>query len=220
MKKIMMMVVAVAAMTFASCGQKAANAPEAGEEVAEVTTEQAQEAAQGIISELTAKLESKDASAVQELITSIQVKVAEFIKSNPEAAKAYVEQVQTYLKENAETIKTVVGDNAIVNTAVQTLTATSADDVVSTISNALTSSEENAEAAATSVKENAEQAVESVKENAKEKANETVDNAKAKANEKVNEANQKVNEKVNEAAQKTNNAINDATNKAAKKLGL
>ena len=163
----MMMIVAVAAMTFASCGQKAA-APAEGE-ATEVTTEQATEAAEKVISDLKAKLEAKDASAVQEIITAIQEKVADYIKSNPEAAKAYVEQVQAYLKENVETIKSVVGANTIVNTAVETLTAASADDVVSTISNALTTTEEASEAAADSVKENTEQAIESVKENAKEK---------------------------------------------------
>lgn len=220
MRKIMMMVVALVAMTFVNCGQKSVNNVEASDSSTVVTTEEAGEIAKAAIEELKSNIDAKDANAVQEAITSIQEKVKEYIQTNPEAAKAYVTEVQSYLKENAEAIKTIVGNNAMVNTAVTTLTAASADEVVSSLSAALTTTEVAGEEAATSVKENAEQALESVKENAKAKANEMVDNAKAKAEEKKNEAKQKANEKVNEAAQNTNKAINSAAEKAAKKLGL
>ena len=79
MRKIMMMVVALVAMTFVSCGQKSVNNVEASDSSTVVTTEEAGEIAKAAIEELKSNIDAKDANAVQEAITSIQEKVKEYI---------------------------------------------------------------------------------------------------------------------------------------------
>ena len=85
MKKIFMMAVAAAALTFASCGQKQ-QAPvdpnaEAIDSVA-VLTEEANTAADEVISQLGANLESKDVSAFQTALEAVKAKVADFLAKN------------------------------------------------------------------------------------------------------------------------------------------
>ena len=44
------------------------------------------------------------------------------LKENPEVAKEYVAKVQTYLKENADKIKELAGENAAIVSAVEAAT--------------------------------------------------------------------------------------------------
>ncbi|MBQ9637407.1 MAG: hypothetical protein IJV36_05880 [Prevotella sp.] len=200
MKKILF-VVAAAAFTFASCGNKT-NAPEAVVDSTEVVAEEANAAADEAISNLTQLLDGQDASALQTAIEAIKAKAAELVAVNPEIAKEYVAKVQNFLKENADKVKALVGDNAAVNTAVAALTAVSADDVVSgflsTVGDAAGNAVEGAKEAVEGAKDAAAQAVEDAKNAAADKANEAVEGAKEKA-----------------AA-----AVDDAAAAAKKKLGL
>ena len=171
MKKIFMMAVAAAALTFASCGQKQ-QAPvdpnaEAIDSVA-VLTEEANTAADEVISQLGANLESKDVSAFQTALEAVKAKVADFLAKNPEIAKEYISKVQNFLKENADKIKAVVGTNAAVTALV------AAADAV-----------EGAADAVENVKDAAKETVENAKEAVADKANEAVQDAKDKAGEAV-----------------------------------
>ena len=198
MKKILF-VVAAAAFTFASCGNKT-NAPEAVVDSTEVVAEEANAAADEAIANLTQLLDGQDANALQTAIDAIKAKAAELVAINPDIAKEYVAKVQNFLKDNAE--KALVGDNAAVNAAVSALTAVSADDVVSgflsTVGGAANNAVEGAKDAVEGAKDAAAQAVEDAKNAAADKANEAVEGAKEKA-----------------AA-----AVDDAAAAAKKKLGL
>lgn len=200
MKKVFMLALAAVAMTFASCGNKANNEAGAADSAA-VAVESAQTEAQSVIDQLKEKIEAKDASAIQNILTKVQ----EYVKANPETAKEYLTKVQTFIKENAESIKNAVGDNAVVNTIVTTLTTASADDVVGKFVELGT----DAKAAV----DDAQKAIESAPEDLKEAAGKAVEDTKAKVNEKANE-------QVNKGKEAANKAIDKGVSDVKGKLGL
>ena len=194
MKKILLAVMAVAAIGFTSCGNKTQQAEAAADSTAvELTT--ADEEADAAVAMLNSNLESADASKFQKALDEVKAKIADLVKSNPEAAKQYVAKVQSFLKENADKIKSVVGDNAAVSAAVSAIADVEPEAVVSGLL-------EQVGAAATDAKDAAVDA-----------ANAQVDAAKEAAEQKANEAK-------DAAKQKANEAIDNAANAAKKKLGL
>ena len=192
MKKILLAVMAVAAISFTSCGNKTqqAEATDSTEVAINVDDE-----ANASIAALTEQLEAKDANKFQEALAAVKEKIAELIKTNPEVAKEYVAKVQNFLKENADKVKAVVGDNAAVAAAVSAITDVEPANVVNGLL-------EQVGDAATDAKDAAVDAV-----------NEKVDEAKQAAEDKANE--------VKDAAkQKANDAIDNAASDVKKGLGL
>lgn len=194
MKKIVLAVMAVAAIGFTtSCGNKTQQA-EAVDSVA-IVDSLASVAADGTISALAGGLDGKDANKFQEALATVKEKIASLLKENPEVAKEYVAKVQTYLKENADKIKELAGENAAIVSAVEAVTAIEPASVVSGVLNAVD-----------------------------EKANEVKDAAVDAANQKVEEGKQAIEDKANEvkdaAKQKANDAIDNAANDVKKGLGL
>lgn len=193
MKKILLAVMAVAAIGFTACGNKAQQGEATDSTAVEVNV--ADEEADAAIAALTSNLETKDANKFQQALDAVKAKIAELIKTNPEAAKQYVARVQTFLKENADKVKAVVGENAAVAAAVSAITDVEPDKVVSGLL-------EQVGDAATEAKDAAVDA-----------ANQKVDEAKQAATDKANE--------VKDAAkEKAAGAIDDAANAAKKGLGL
>ncbi|MBQ4387120.1 MAG: hypothetical protein II822_05925 [Prevotella sp.] len=193
MKKILLAVMAVAAIGFTSCGNKTQQA-EAVDSVA-IVDSLATGAAQETIDALSADIEAQDAGKLQATLESIKAKIAEIVKNNPEVAKEYVAKVQSFLKENADKLKAVIGDNAVAAAALSAVTEIEPESVVSGLL-------EQVGDAATEAKDAAVEAV-----------NEKVDEAKQAAEEKAQEAKDAAKEKANEA-------IDDAAAAAKKKLGL
>ena len=188
MKKLMFMVMAACAIGFASCGNKAQQAP-ADEVAADSGAAFDVETAIGeATAQLAEQIEAKDANKLQETIEAIQTKVAEILKQNPDAAKEYVTKVQEYLKENAEAIKSFVGDNAAAQAAVNALTATPAETIVSGLMQAVDGVQAAGEAAGEAAQEAVDAAVDNAKQAAEDKANEVKQAAKDKANETVDAA--------------------------------
>ena len=193
MKKILLAVMAVAAIGFTSCGNKTQQA-EAVDSVA-IVDSLATGAAQETIDALSADIEAQDAGKLQATLESIKANIAEIVKNNPEVAKEYVAKVQSFLKENADKLKAVIGDNAVAAAALSAVTEIEPESVVSGLL-------EQVGDAATEAKDAAVEAV-----------NEKVDEAKQAAEEKTQEAK-------NAAKAKANEAIDDAAAAAKKKLGL
>ena len=204
MKKILLAVMAVAAIGFTACGNKTQQA-EAVDSVA-IVDSLASAAAQADIDAISALLNGGDATKLQEALAAVKEKIATLIKENPEVAKEYVAKVQTFLKDNADKVKAVVGDNAAVQTAVSAITETEPADIVNGF---LTSVGD----AATEVKDAAVDA-----------ANQQVDAAKQAVEDKANEvkdaADKKVQEAKDAAKQKANDAIDNAAKDVKKGLGL
>ena len=194
----MMIVMAAMAIGFASCGNKAQQAP-ADEVVADSTAAfDVETAINEATAQLSEQIEAKDANKLQQVIEAIQAKVAEILKQNPDAAKEYVTKVQDFLKENAEQIKSFVGENAAAQAAVNALTATPAETIV----NGLMQAVDGVKAAGEDAADAAQEVVEGAVDNAKQAGQDAVDAAKQKANEEID------------------NAANKAANEAKKALGI
>mgnify|MGYP002860534162 CR=1 FL=1 len=196
MKKIVLAVMAVAAIGLASCGNKTAQ----GENVDSVAIVDsiATGAANETIEALSAQLESKDAGKLQESLVTLKETIAELIKTNPEVAKEYVAKVQAFLKDNAETVKAVVGDNAAVTAAVAAITEIEPASVV----DGLLQKTDNVAADTTNIDKEAKKAID-------KEVDETKKAVKKQAQDEVDEAKKAVNKK-----------IDDAAAKGLKKLGL
>lgn len=205
MKKIVFAVMAMVAIGFTACGNKTQQA-EVVVDSAAIVDSLASAAAQTDIDAINALLAAGDATKLQEALATVKEKVAALIKENPEVAKEYVAKVQDYLKENADKVKAVVGDNAAVQTAVSAITETEPADIV----NGFLSS--------------VGEAATEVKDAAVDAANQKVDEAKQAVQDKANEVNEAAKQKVQEtkdaAKQKANDAIDNAAKDVKKGLGL
>ena len=183
MKKILFVVMAVIAIGFTSCGNKT----QQGEAVdsAAIIDSLATLEAQNAIDALSAQFEAGDASKLQEALEAVKAKIAELIKSNPEVAKEYVAKVQDFLKENADKVKAIVGDNAAVAAAVSAITevepANVVDGLLQSVSDAATNAKDAAVDAANDAKDDAvdaaKQQVQDAKDAAKKQANDAIDDA-------------------------------------------
>ena len=218
-----MMAIAVAAMTFASCGNKTEKPVEGAEAVdtVAVLTEEANAAADEAISQLAGTLESKDASALQTALEAVKAKVAEFIAKNPAIATEYITKVQTFLKENAETIKSVVGSNAAIAGLVDGISALPAESVekltgATDALKALGIDAASLKGAASDAVEGAANAV----EGAKDAAAGAVEGAKDAAAGAVEGAKDAAANAVDNAKKDAGKAVDDAAAAAKKKLGL
>lgn len=181
MKKILVMALAVVAISFASCGNKAQQKVEEVADSTEAVVEDVNAAAEEAISALSEQIEKKDAGALQTALEAIKAKVASFIAANPELAKEYLGKVQNFLKENADKIKALVGENAALSSAIAAISDVEPDAVVSGLLEQVGDAAEDA-------KEAAAGAAEDAKEAAADKANEVKDAAKQKAGEAVDNA--------------------------------
>ena len=184
MKKILFAVMAVVAIGFTSCGNKT-QAPADEVDSAAIVDSLAAEAANISISALSEQIEAGDASKLQAVLETIKTKVAELIKTNPEIAKEYVAKVQNFLKENADKVKALVGDNAAVAAAVSAITDIEPENVVNgflqSVGDAATEAKDAAVDAVNeqvdAAKDAAEQKAEEVKDAAKKQASDAIDGA-------------------------------------------
>ena len=205
MKKIVFAVMAMVVIGFTACGNKTQQSDLVVDSTA-IVDSLASAAAQTDIDAISALLDGGDATKLQEALAAVKEKIAALIKENPEVAKEYVAKVQDFLKENADKVKSVVGDNAAVQTAVSAITETTPADIVngflSSVGDAATEAKDAAVDAANQKVEEGKQAVQ-------DKANEINDAAK-----------QKVQETKDAAKQKANDAIDGAAKDVKKGLGL
>ena len=200
-----MMALAAAALTLSSCGNKQ-NVPNESEIVdpTEVAMQEANTAADEVIAQLTEKIEAKDVSALQNALETVKEKVSEFLANNPEIAKEYLAKVQNFLKENADKIKAVVGDNAAVKTLVDGIANIPSESV-----DALTGAGDALKALGIDLTEKAGDAVEGAKDAVEDAAADAVEGAKDKAEEITNDAKEKIGD-----------AIDKGAADAKKKLGI
>jgi hypothetical protein len=184
MKKLVFMMMAVCAVAFTSCGNKAQQSAPADEVVVDEAID-VQQAVSEATAQLSEQIEAGDASKLQAVLETIKTKVTELIKTNPEVAKEYVEKVQDFLKENADKVKALVGDNAAVAAAVSAITDIEPESVVSgflqSVGDAATEAKDAAVDAVNeqvdAAKDAAEQKAEEVKDAAKKQASDAIDGA-------------------------------------------
>ena len=178
MKKILLAVMAVAAIGFTSCGNKTQQAEAVDSTEIAINAE---EEANAVIDNLKAFVAAGDAEKLTAALDEVKEMVGEFVLNDPEAAMTYVTTVQNYLKENAEEIKTAIGDNADAASAVAVFLETEPEVMVSaiveTVSNKAEASKDAAVDAANDAADAVQNAASDAADAAKEKAGEAVDAA-------------------------------------------
>lgn len=198
MKKLFTTVMALAAISFASCGGNTKS--EAADNDSTAVETVAADEAVAAVDEITNALESGDEAAVQSNVQSLATKIQELIeKGDTEKAKEYALKLQEWYAQNKEKVDGLAQNGTTIEQLVKAAVAlpTTANAAAEQLGDA-------AKADVETVKEAAKTAVEN-------KANEVKEAAKAKAEEEVNKAAQK-------AADKASEAVNDAAKKAANKL--
>ena len=181
MKKIFVMIAVAMTVGLASCGNK--NGAQASDQQDTEMASAADATIENATAEIAAQLEAGDASKLQQAIQAAKEKVQELLQDNPEMAKEYLTKVQNYLKETAERVKAVVGDNAVVQTAVSALTDMPVDNILESLQALGADGQQAAEQAAKLV----EEAPDALKEAANQKIEEGKEAVKEKAKEKLNE---------------------------------
>lgn len=198
MKKILLAVMAVAAIGFTSCGGNKTEQGEAVDSVALIDS-LSEEAIQETLDALNGVIDAKDADKLKEVLEDSKAKVAELVKQNPELAKAYVAKLQKFLKENKDKVSEFAGKTAGTQDAIDAIISDESEDGFGGLIGAL---EDKAETA----KENAEAAAKKQADDAKAAAKKQVEDTKAAAKEQASKA--------------IDNAAKNAANDAKKSLGL
>ena len=203
MKKILLAVMAVAAIGFTSCGNKTQQAEATDSTEVAINAE---EEANAVIDNLKAFVAAGDAEQLAAGLDQVKEMVGEFVLNDPDAAMTYVTTVQNYLKENAEQVKAVVEKNADAASAVAVFMETEPEVMVSAIVETVSNKAE-------ATKDAAANAAEASKDAAAEAVNKTVEDVKAAANQKAEETKAA-------AKQKANEAVDNAAQNVKKGLGL
>ena len=143
MKKFFLLAMAAVAMTFTACKNEPAapaptDEPEAPE-VVEITTDS-----------IAKVIEAGDSTQLGNLLTTIQEQIETLKGTDVAKAKTYLETVQTFLKENADKIKAVVGTGTIASLvdAVNNLPAIEVPDVAGAAADAVEGAADAAQDAA------------------------------------------------------------------------
>lgn len=199
MKKILFAVMAIAAISFTSCGNKTQQAEATDSTEVAINAE---EEANAVIDNLKAFVAAGDADKLTAALEEVKNMVGEFVLNDPDAAMTYVTTVQNYLKENAEQVKAVVEKNADAASAVAVFMETEPEVMVSAIVEKVSDKTEDAK-----------ETVEEAKDEAVDAAKQTVEDAKAAAKQNVEDAKAA-------AKQKANDAVDNAAKDVKKGLGL
>ena len=208
------------AMAMASCGTKTPgnaadgdstvyvdSTAEAGEAGSAALSKDTEAKVENVTEQLLKAVEAKDSKAAAAALTAVQTTYKNLVAEGKlEEAKAYGQNIQQFVSQNAESIKAVAGGDVTLKQLVEgvknlpTSASTTAEQAAAAVKNA-----------PAAVKEAASNAVNNAVDGAKEAAGNAVNNAK-------NAAKAKAEEKVNEAKKKANDAVNDAASKAIKGL--
>ncbi len=201
MKKTYLMVAIAISMGFAACGGKTGSNVSTEDSLTADTTAVVEEEPQ-VLNTLSEKLQSDDPAGAKQAIEESTKELEKLLADGDTLAAAkYANQVQQFVTDNADKLKSMNIETVTLGSLIQTV-------------NNLPTSATNA------VKSDAHAA----KEAAKSTANQAVESAEDKVNQEVEDAQNKAVYKINESAQKasdaTNKAIDDAAAKTKKKLGL
>ena len=192
MKKLLLMVAAVAAMTFASCDNTANKTEQTTDSVAAFNVEQFD----------SALANATDSAAVVDLLNNANAEGQKLVEAGKnDEAQSLLAQIKEIVNKNTEKLTAIVPS---IGTLVDQVVALpeGVKDVV--------------ENAGDSLKDAATEKANEVVEGAKAAANEAADKAIDKANEAADKAADKASEAANKAADKAKDAAKDA----AKKIGL
>lgn len=223
MKKVFIMAAAFAAMTLAGCG----NSQKGNTGDADSTGVESSTAAlngseiESALKDMAAQLEAKDGEKFSSAMEKTQQAIVEMIKTDPETAKKYLQQMQEYLKTNAEQIKNVAGEKAAATASI--ISGIPATDLIETLKTKAESSTSTEEGVISKAAE-AIEAAKNAPEDVKKAADEAIEQGKAavenKAAESAEEGRKKAEEAVESGKKKAGEAINKSVDDIKGRLGL
>lgn len=203
-------------VALASCGNKAEQSANSGSAEVEATAEtpDAEEVMETVTSALAANVAQGDVEKVKATLTTIQIKYQDLVQSGKlEEAKKYAVEVQKYINDNAEQIKSMTGNNQAIATLIDGIKALPTD-ASTTAEQAITAVQKSADALlkveAGKVNDAVNAEVDKAKQKAADAVNAEVDKAKQKAADAVNAEVEKAKQKAGDAAKK---AVGDAASK-------
>ena len=221
MKKVFLMLAAVAAMTIVSCGDKkgndANNDAAADSLVAEAQEGDVQDPEQ-LGADLSKALEANDSEGLKGKIDAAKEWAKNLLaEGKGEKAKGILEKIQSFLSENTDKVTSVIGDNQYVQGALDFVKGLNADEAIQKLGGIVGVEDvaNTAKDAANAVTEKAEEGVNKVKEAVAEpveKAKEKADEVKQDLADKGNEAIEAAKNEVNKVADKANDAVNQGIN--------
>ena len=206
MKKLLF-VAAIAAFGLVFTGCKSEPATTGTDSTANADTTEAVAAVDvdAIAAGLTEKLNAGDKTAFATALDEAKAKIVELKESNPEQYKALLTKVQEFIKNNADKVKSLVGDNATLNAFVDQVKDTNIEELVNKFTG---------DAAAVGA-DAAEKAGE-----LKDAAKEQIDNAQEQLGNAKEQVQDAAKEQVDAAKDAVKEEANKAIDKAASKLGL
>ena len=151
MRKILLAMMAIAAIGFTSCNNKTAKGDPAIDSTSFAETASAAELAgidaDNLTKELSEKIAANSAEAVQACIQQAKDKIADYLaQGDAEAAKIYQETINKFLTENADKIKAVVGENNEAVTSLVDAIAAAPNDSVNAVEGIVDAIKEGADA--------------------------------------------------------------------------
>lgn len=241
MKKLFLAIVAVAAITFTSCGNKSNANAEAADSARVDTTALAPETKStfnALRAQLLKALDEGNAEEVTTALANFEAAYKTLANSGElEDLKGYGMLVKDFVAGQADKIKSVAGGDATIANLVSGIEAlpTSAEVTIEDARSAVSGRvvglaneslqkgaavEATAEAAAKALKNAPAAAKEAVKNTVSDAKNAAEAAAAEAANNAAKEAGKKMDNTTNEAKKKASDAIDNASNKVKGKLGL
>lgn len=248
MKKMFLMLVAVAGMVMTSCDGCKKDAEKAAKDGAEKIEEIANEGAEAVDAatlddELAKGLEANDGEGLKGKIDQAKAFASQLLSEGKgEEAKGIIEKIQNFLSENADKVKSVIGDNEYVQGALDWVKGVNAGELVDKAKDALgvddaaaageaakeavadkaAASADAVKAAPEAAKEAAQGAVEAGKEAvdaAAEKGNAAIESAKEAVKAAPEAAKEAAAEAVEKGKEAVKEAAKDAVDKGIEKVG-
>lgn len=221
MKKLFISIMALAAITFSSCGGNSTSGDiEAADSIAEeiVDSIAATPEVSEIISSLQADVESGDVNNLEATIRTIQQYIAQFMnEGNKEKADEYTLKLKEFINDNKDKINELTTGTTLSTVISSISNSKSASELVKGITDAIPVNKETIDAAKAAVTEKADEAAQQAIDETKTKAEEAIKNAadetKAKAEAAAKQA-------ADEAKAKAEAAAKQAADDAKKKLGF
>ncbi len=219
MKKLFFTVLAVSALTLASCGSKTESAnPEAAQTEAVELEGDTKATYDKLVAQLQEALSSNDPQALTTTLANLAASYKALVNADQlDQALQYGQAIKDFVSNNSETLTAVAGDNSTISNLISTIsnlptdattTADQAKEAVSSDAVSLASSALQKAADASATASDAVEALQKLPSSAKEavtsalssSATSVEDAVTDAANNAVTDAKEKVNEKVNEAA--------------------
>lgn len=247
MRKVILSIMAVAAISFTSCGNKTENGGDTDSTANEMEVNVLPDwtDAESAVKSLDASLEIGTPEDVEDCVEKMEVQVAKLVEQGKlDEAKAYAEKIQNFVKENKE--KLAATGSALVSSFVETtekmnldnLEATAKDwasavksaaegsgqQVVSDVEGAVKDAAGDVAGKAEEVKDKAQAAKQAAEDEAaklKAKADEArakAADAKAKVENAPQQAKEAAQQAVDKAKQDARNKVNEEVNKGLNKV--